>query len=130
MNVTVIVAGDPDAPEAVTVTCPVYVPAVKLPTVAETCSVWEGGADPLAGETASHDESLLAVNEIVPLPVFETVTLAGTGFVLLPWVPLNAKVVVETESAGGGGGGDTTNVTVITAGEPVAPVAVTVMCPV
>jgi hypothetical protein len=130
LKVTVIVAGDPCAPEAVTVICPVYVPAVKLPTVTETCSVCEGGADPLAGETASHDESLLAVNESVPLPLFETVTLVGAGFVPLPCVPLNVKVVTETESAGGGGGGDTTNVTVITAGEPCAPVAVTVMCPV
>lgn len=129
VKVTVIVAGDPCAPEAVTVICPVYVPAVKLPSVAEICSVCEGGAEPLAGEAASHDESLLAVNESVPLPVFETVTLAGVGFVPLPCVPLNETVVEESVSTGGGGAA-TVNVTVIVAGEPCTPDAVTVMCPV
>jgi hypothetical protein len=37
--VTVTTDGEPCAPAAVTVTCPVYVPAVNDPRLAETCNV-------------------------------------------------------------------------------------------
>ena len=106
VKVTVIVAGDPCAPEAVTVMCPVYVPAVKLPSVAEICSVCEGGAAPLVGETVSHEESLLALKESDPVPIFDTVTFAGAGFVPLPCVALNESVVVDSDKTGCGGGAD------------------------
>ena len=99
-----------------------------MPSVAETCSVCEGGADPLAGEAPSHDESLLAVNESIPAPVFDNVTLAGGGFTPLACVALNESVFAESVRIGGGGAA-TVKVTVIVAGEPCAPEAVTVMCP-
>ena len=68
VNVTVETAGEFCAPGAVTVTCPVYVPAVRLPTATETDSV--AGADPLAGVAVNHDWSLVSVKLRVPLPVF------------------------------------------------------------
>src|SRR5271167_260280 len=81
VKVTVIIPGDPCAPFAVTVMWPTYVFGVLVggPRVAEICSVI--GAVPLAGVTISHDESLLALNISVPLPVFVTSTEAGAGFV-------------------------------------------------
>jgi hypothetical protein len=79
--------------------------------VAEICSDCNGGAEPLIGETDSQLESLAAVKESVPLPVFETVTFVGTGFAPLPWVALKANAVVETDNTGCGGGVDPAGVT-------------------
>lgn len=64
----------------------------------------------------------------VPPPVLVTLTEAGAGFTPLPCVALNERVVPESDSTAGGGA--TVNVAVIVAGEPVAPEAVTVICPV
>jgi hypothetical protein len=125
--VTVTVAGEPCAPLAVTVTCPVYVPGTSEPSAAETCNVC--GAVPLVGETVSHEESLLAVNERVPPPVFVTLTEEAEGE-LPPSVALKLRVVGETDRTGDGVGWATTNVTVIVAGLFWAPEAVTVMWPV
>ena len=61
----------------------------------------------------------------VPPPVLVTATVLAAGLVP-PAVAVKASVVGETESAGGVGG-LTVSVTVIVFGEPVAPVAVTVI---
>jgi hypothetical protein len=128
VKVTVILAGEPWAPADVTVTWPVYVPAVSVPTVAETCKVW--GAVPLAGVTVSQDESLATVKLSVPVPVFVTFAVCDVGFAP-PCVALNVRVTGETDKTGCGGGGDaTTKVTVTVAGEFCAPEDVTVTCPV
>jgi hypothetical protein len=78
--------------------CPVYVLAVRLPNVAETCS--DCGAVPLTGVTESHEESLLAVKLRLPPPVFVTFTVEAAGFELLPCVALNVSVDCETERIG------------------------------
>jgi hypothetical protein len=96
VKVAVIVAGDPCAPVAVTVICPVYVPAASVPRVAETWSAC--GAVPLAGLTESHEASLVVVYVRVPLPVFVRFTAAAGGFVPLPCVALNETEVWEIES--------------------------------
>jgi hypothetical protein len=57
-----------------------------------------------------------------------TFTVCAAGFVPLPCVPLNDNAVFDRERAGGAGA--ILNVTVIVAGDPCAPVAVTVICPV
>jgi|SRR5579862_3329191 len=98
LNVTVMVDGEPWTPVAVTVMCPVYVPAARLPNVAEACS--DCGAVPLLGVTESHDESLLALKLRLPPPVFVTFTEDGAGFVPLPCVALNVSVDCETERMG------------------------------
>jgi hypothetical protein len=100
VKVTAIDAGEFCAPVAVTVTCPVYVPTVSVPSAAETCSVC--GAVPPAGVTDSHGESLPEVNVRLPFPEFVTLSEAGPGFVLLPWVPLNDKAVGDTDNCGVG----------------------------
>jgi hypothetical protein len=82
VKVTAIDAGEFCAPAAVTVTCPVYVPTVRLPTAAETCNVC--GAVPLTGVTESQGESLVAVKVRLPLPEFVTLSEAGPGFAPLP----------------------------------------------
>ena len=97
VKVTVILAGEPWAPADVTVMWPVYVPAVSVPTVAETCKVC--GAVPLVGVTASHDESLAAVKLSVPVPVFVTFAVWDVGFVP-PCVALNVRVRGETDKTG------------------------------
>jgi hypothetical protein len=94
----VIVAGDPVAPEDVTVMCPVYVPAVSEPSVADICKLC--GAAPLAGLTPSHAESLVAVKFSVPVPVFVTLTEPGVGFVPLPCVALNVNDVPDSDRTG------------------------------
>jgi hypothetical protein len=50
VNVTVTVCGDCAAPDAVTVRCPVYVTAVRDPTLAVSVA----GALPLSGDTVSQ----------------------------------------------------------------------------
>ena len=125
VNVTVMTAGDDSAPGAVTVICPVYVLAVNVPSVAEICNVC--GAFPPLGNTDNHEESLVAVKLSVPAPVLVTFTFAGAGFAPLPWTALKLTLVVDTDKVGGAA---TTKVTVIVPGEPCAPDAVTVMCPV
>jgi hypothetical protein len=124
VSVTVTTDGEPCAPVAVTVTCPEYVPAANDPMLAETCNVW--GAVPLAGETLNHAESLAAVKLSVPAPVFATLTLCGEGFGP-PCVALMLKPSGDTDKTGGLA---TVRVTVTTDGEPCAPPAVTVTCPV
>jgi len=97
-NVTVIVAGLFWAPVAATVMCPVYVPAVRLPTVAEISSVC--GAVPLVGVAESQEESLLVVKVNVPAPPFVMLAAAGEGFVALPCVPLKVTEDCETPKIG------------------------------
>jgi hypothetical protein len=83
MNVTVIVAGDPWAPVAVTVIWPVYVPTAKVPRTDVMVNV--PGVVPLAGATISQLESLVAVKlSAPPVPVFVTFTIAGTGSFAMP----------------------------------------------
>ncbi|HEY4817520.1 MAG TPA: hypothetical protein VIH67_08810 [Candidatus Acidoferrum sp.] len=100
VKVTGMDAGEFVAPGAVTVTCPVYVPTVSVPSAAEICNVC--GAVPLAGVTESQSESLLAVKARLPFPEFVTLSEAGPGFVLLPWVPRNDKPVGDTDNCGVG----------------------------
>src|SRR5438874_1937443 len=82
VNVTLMVAGELWAPDAVTVTLPTYVAAVRLPTMAEICRVC--GAVPAVGLTVSQAESLLALKFSVPEPVLVTLTKAGDGSDELP----------------------------------------------
>ena len=99
---------------------------MRVPSIADICKVC--GAVPLPGVTESHDESLLAVKVRLPPPVFVTLTADGAGFMLVPCVPVN--VVAEEDSDNTGVGAAILKVTVMIAGEPSAPAAVTVMCPV
>jgi hypothetical protein len=126
VNVTAIVAGEPCAPDAVTVTSPLYVPATSVPNAAEICNVF--AAVPLVGLTVSQDALLAAAKLSVLPPVFVRLTDAAAGFFPLPCTALNATEDVESERTGGGGA--TVNVAVIFAGEPWAPPAVIVTCPV
>jgi hypothetical protein len=98
MNVTVTVPGDPIAPIAVTVMCPVLLLGASAPTTAEIVNVC--GAAPLAGETISHGESLMAVKLKVPAPLFVTFTIAAGGFVADPVVPTKDSVITESFRAG------------------------------
>jgi hypothetical protein len=66
----------------------------------------------VAGVTVSHEESDAAVKFSVPVPVLVTLIDAATGFVP-PEVPVNAKVVGETDNTGCA----TVSVTVTTVGE-------------
>ena len=99
---------------------------VSVPTVAEICKVC--GAEPLVGVTESQPESLAAVKFSVPVPVFVTLTDCEAGLAP-PCVALNVSVAGKTDSTGWGGAA-TTKVTVMVAGEPVAPADVTVTWPV
>jgi hypothetical protein len=67
------------APEADTVTVPLYVPAARFHGFTETAN--DEGAIPEAGDTASHGALELAVQPSVPPPALETVTVCdgGTG---------------------------------------------------
>jgi hypothetical protein len=128
VSVTVMTLGDPCAPAAVIVTCPVYVPAVNgrlsWPTVdAETCSVC--GAVPLPGVTVSQGTSAAALKLIAPAPVFVTLTKAGAGLGA-PTSAVKLKVVGDTARTGEGG--LTISVTVTTPGEPGIPGELTVTC--
>src|SRR6476660_5812605 len=88
------------------------------------------GALPLAGETPSHAASELVVKLSVPEPVLVTLDEAAAGLAP-PWVAVNEIARGDTDSTGCGGGGlVTVRVTVTVAGDPCAPVAVTVRCPV
>ena len=97
-KVTAIDTGEFCAPAALTVTCPLYVPAVSVPVVTETCSVC--GAVPALGVTESHAESLLAVNVRLPVPVFVTLSEDGPEVVLFPWVPLKDNAVGMADNWG------------------------------
>ena len=77
VNMTIIVAGEPLAPGAVTVMCPTYVPMASVLVVHVIVRPW--GAVPDAGETPSHGESELAVKFKVPEPVFVTLTFCVGG---------------------------------------------------
>jgi hypothetical protein len=94
----------------------------------ETCNAC--GALALVGETESHEESLLAVKAKLPPPALETFTVDAAGFVPLPCVAVNDKVVGNTDNAGAAVGEATLKVTVMVAGELWAPAAVTVRWPV
>ncbi len=124
MNVTVTDAGEPWTPRAVTVTCPVYVPAVNAPVAAVTAS--DCGADPLSGMQLSQGWSVATVKFSDPPPVLVTLTFCDAG--LAP-ACVGAKVIVPglTLKIGcGGGSEEMVKVTVEVAGEPCAPGAVTV----
>lgn len=97
VNVTVATAGEPWAPAAVTVRWPVYIPAVRLPTDANTCSVC--GAVPPVGVADNQVASAESVNVNVPVPVFATLKLAGDGFAP-PWMAAKLKVDGVTERIG------------------------------
>ena len=88
-------------------------------------SVSVAGALPLLEPTESQELLLEVVKLSVPPPVFDTFTEAGAGLVGLFCVPLNETLVAESDKTGCGGA--TMNVTGIIAGEPCAPVALTVI---
>ena len=96
---TMTVFGEPDAPEADTVTCPVYVPGANPATMAPTCSV--AGAFPLTGETRSHAVSVEAVKVNVPPPVFLISTVCHAGS-LPPCCAEKDKLAGLTLNAGAG----------------------------
>ena len=77
VRVTVIVAGDPWAPDEVTVTCPVYAPCARPLTFTETVRVC--GVLPLAGAALSHVLSLATVKASSPVPEFVTFTVPDAG---------------------------------------------------
>ena len=101
---------------------------MRVPTAAEICNVC--GAVPLLGAAESQDESLLEVKGRLPPPIFVTLTVTVAGFMLLPCAAANDRVVGDTDKLGAGPGAATLKVTVMVAGEPCAPAAVTVTCPV
>jgi hypothetical protein len=79
------------------VTFPEYDPTPRPATEAFTLSVC--GAVPLVGETLSQLESLLAVKESEPDPVFVTESDAGVGSGP-PCVAANDRLGGETERIG------------------------------
>src|SRR4051812_12088695 len=120
-----MVFGEPVAPVEVTVTAPLYVPALRPERFEAIESVPEFVPD--AGETVSQAELLDAVQFIVPAPVLETLTDWAAG--LEPFaVPLKARAVEVRERIAGGGGA-TVKVTATVLGEPVAPAAAMVTAP-
>ncbi len=60
------------------------------------------GAVPLAGLSDSQDADSVALQLIVPPPVFVTSKLCADGFAP-PWVAVNDMVVLDTASTGGAG---------------------------
>ena len=80
---------------------------------------------PDPGVTVSHEASSAVVQLRVPPPVLATASVLAAG-VAPPAVAVNARLDGVTDSAGGTGA-VTVSVTGIDAGEPVAPVAETVM---
>src|SRR5580700_5962716 len=99
-KLTVTVA-EPAVPAAITVMCPVFIPAGSEPTAALICNVC--GAIPLGGVAVSHGESLTSLKASVPPPVFETITDAAAGFAP-PCTAVNDSEVDEMESTAGAGG--------------------------
>jgi hypothetical protein len=79
---------------------------------------------PLAGDTLSQLAVSDAVQSMDPPPVLLTASVLAAGLEP-PAVPLNDRLVGDTERAGGVGA-SSVNVTGIVLGEPVAPAAVTV----
>ena len=120
VKVTGTSLGDPVAPVAVTLTLPVYVPAARPLTSADT--VRSRGAVPDAGVTDSHGASSEAVKESVPPPLLATLSVLDAGLVP-PAVAEKDRLAGVTESAGAAA---TVSVTGICFGEPVVPVEVTV----
>src|ERR1700674_453636 len=98
MKATVIVPGDPCAPIAVTVTCPVYVPAVKFPRIAVI--VIMPGAVPFAGTTVSQGESLPVEKFSAPPPEFVAFTICGAGSFAIPNTPLKESIVCDKDRVG------------------------------
>ena len=97
-NVTVMVAGEPCTLPALTVICPVYVPAAKLAIAAEIWMVC--GAVPVLGVTDSQPASLLALKVSVPLPLLFTFAVCDTGSAP-PTVALKVLLLGETDRVGG-----------------------------
>lgn len=79
-------------------------------------------ADPDVADKVSHDCVLLALQLIEPLPVFETIT-GCEGGLEAPEVAENVRLPVETDKAGGAA---KFSVTLMVAGDPVAPADATV----
>ena len=101
-NVTAIVAGDPAAPEAVTVTVSVYVPAPNPEVFAPMVSVAGDppAADPEVPDNVSQDCVLLALQLNVPEPVLEIVTGCEVGLAA-PAVAENVSVPLDNDTVGG-----------------------------
>src|SRR3954452_1184392 len=118
VSVTGMVFGEPVAPEAVTVTLPLYVPAPRPEMLGVTVSVC--GAVPEAGDTVIHVASSEAVNDSVPAPVLDTSIVLAAGSVP-PAVAENDRLDGETPSTGCGG--STVSVTATVLGEPLVPAA-------
>src|SRR6266404_2093688 len=97
VSVTNTTAGDPCAPDAVTVTCPVYDPGARPAAEAETCTLC--GAVPLTGDTRSQLASPEAVKFSVPEPMLLTFNEAGRGSGP-PWAALNDRLDGVTERIG------------------------------
>src|SRR5690349_7649681 len=123
VNVTVTVLA-PAGPPSI-VRCPVLVPAVKPAGFADTVRVF--GALPDAGDTVSHDRSLVTLKSSVPPPRLATDTDCAAGSAPSATAE-NESAEVETSIAAGDS--LTVNVTVTVFGDPLAPPAVTITCPV
>ena len=126
VRVTAIVAGDPAAPAAFTVTVPLYVPAA-MPERFGWIEI-EPAPVPEAGETESQPVVVEADQFKVPLPEFAMATLCAEGFAP-PTVPAKERLFEATLSDGAAAAA-TDRVTAIVAGDPVAPEAPTVTEPV
>src|SRR5262249_5029225 len=126
-NVTGIVAGDPWAPGAVTVTFPVYMPTGRFPVRAEISK--KLGVEPEPGETLNQEESLavLKFSVLPPAAEFVTPTEAGVGSTPLPCIALNERGAVESDSTGCG---PTVKITPMVAEKLWTPPVVTVTYPV
>ena len=70
VKVTGMLLGDPPAPDAVTVTAPLYVPAARPAMLTPTVTV--DGAVPLPGDAVSQEALVPAVHVSAPPPAFVT----------------------------------------------------------
>src|SRR4051812_6497333 len=100
VNVTGIVAGEPPAPLAVTVTSVVYVPGAR-PEVSGVTAIVPAPV-PLAGATLSQLAFSDAVQFSEPPPVFVTLSVLAAGLEP-PCVPLNDRLEGLTANIGGDG---------------------------
>jgi hypothetical protein len=94
--------GEPVAPDALTVTVAVYVPAASPLVFAVTDN--DAGALPLAGDTDNHDASSDALKLNDPVPVLVTDNDCAAGLAP-PAVPANDNDPGDTDNTGCGGGG-------------------------